>query len=383
MLQERDGRPGEPEKKILKDDGFGDAASFVKESVLALCKDFRIVRELIRRNNENAPSEQWSSLGKLIVNGLYENLVEEQIYYKDIMFLMVDVLDIIIAGSTRAADISFQPRSVSTRVLKEFTQREEIKRYCQAVLLPTILAIAKIDTLDLDNPSKAKPLRLSKEASKEERWSVNRESSTALTSLESPNYTKLYSEIFRQYDARKGWADRDSCYMSRQLLKFLGVSESSTYPTFVTRRARRNNVENDINLKFNKILEVSDAFEREHRLDADLEDMLCKLRNIVNTFFSSAFKNLYNMPMSIRVLCKAIELLVMRRFPATNRTLMLVAVGNFLFSSWLLPEIVFQEKMLASGLVGEDHNKSAKVVQDMLQRVIRGEYLTQDVPYKR
>jgi len=93
LLQERDGKPGEPEKRILKDDGFGDAYTFVKDSILTICKDFRLVRELIRKNNDSL-NEQWNSLSKLIVNGLYENLVEKQIFNKDVMFLMVDVLDV-------------------------------------------------------------------------------------------------------------------------------------------------------------------------------------------------------------------------------------------------------------------------------------------------
>ena len=38
---------------------------------------------------------------------------------------------------------------------------------------------------------------------------------------------------------------------------------------------------------------------------------------------------------------------------------------------------------MASGIINEDHNKNALIVQQMLQRVIRGEYLTQDVLYKR
>jgi|JI6StandDraft_1071083.scaffolds.fasta_scaffold06097_9 hypothetical protein len=136
-------------------------------------------------------------------------------------------------------------------------------------------------------------------------------------------------------------------------------------------------------MKFNKMLEVNDSFEKEHRIEPELEDLLCKIRNIINTFFSSAFKNIYNMPMSVRVLCKAIELLVLRRFPSTNRTVVLLAVGNFLFSAWLLPEVCYQDKVIASGIISEDNNKNAVVVQQMLQRVIRGEYLTQDVPYKR
>jgi hypothetical protein len=33
------------------------------------------MREIIRRNDDNC-TDQWQSLSKLIVNGLYENLVE-------------------------------------------------------------------------------------------------------------------------------------------------------------------------------------------------------------------------------------------------------------------------------------------------------------------
>jgi len=64
-------------------------------------------------------------------------------------------MQIIISGETRAADIDFLKKSVSGRVLKEFTQREEVKRYCQAVLRPTILAIAKVNqSLDPNDPLK-------------------------------------------------------------------------------------------------------------------------------------------------------------------------------------------------------------------------------------
>lgn len=162
LLQEREGKQNEPEKKILKDDGFDHAYLYIKESVLILCRDFRIMREIVKKNDDSW-TEQWVSLSKLIVNNLYENLVEEQIYNKDVMFLMVDLIDIVIGGSAKAADVSFLTKKVSCKILKEFTQREEIKRYCQNVLRTTLLAIAKVDqVLDLDNPSRPKPLRLSK-----------------------------------------------------------------------------------------------------------------------------------------------------------------------------------------------------------------------------
>lgn len=60
-------------------------------------------------------------------------------------------------------------------------------------------------------------------------------------------------------------------------------------------------------MKFNKILDVINTFPiRDSRLTDELEDVICKVRNIVNTFFGSIFKNLYNMPSCMRVLCKAI-----------------------------------------------------------------------------
>lgn len=131
-----------------------------------------------------------------------------------------------------------------------------------------MLAIAKVDTvMDLDNPNRSvRQLRLSREMSREERANTNEPQSTVLTPAENSNSMKLYSEIFKSYDVRKGWAEKDSCYMSRQLLKYLGVSEDSSYPTFISKKARRTNLENDINLKFNKILEVSETFEKESKL---------------------------------------------------------------------------------------------------------------------
>lgn len=160
--------------------------------------------------------------------------------------------------------------------------------------------------------------------------------------------------------------------MSRQLLKYLGVSEESSYPTFISKKARRTNLENDINLKFNKILEVTETFEKENKLPEELEETLTKIKNIVNTFFASVFKNLYSIPASIRVLCKAIEILILRKFPSTNRPVILMAVGNFLFFTWLLPEMYYQDKVVATGIVSDEHNKNALLIQQMIQRVLRG-----------
>jgi hypothetical protein len=89
------------------------------------------------------------------------------------------------------------------------------------------------------------------------------------------------------------------------------------------------------------------------------------------------------MPMSVRILCKAIEMLILKKFPATSRTIVLIAVSNFLFTTWLLPEIYYQDKVVASGVINEDHNRNAVLVQQLIQRILRGEYLTQDVVYKK
>lgn len=39
-------------KKILKDDGFGNAYTFIKEVILTLSKDYRIMAEIVRKNDQ-------------------------------------------------------------------------------------------------------------------------------------------------------------------------------------------------------------------------------------------------------------------------------------------------------------------------------------------
>lgn len=62
----------------------------------------------------------------------------------------------------------------------------------------------------------------------------------------------------------------------------------------------------------------------------------------------------------------------MKRFPSTNRTIVLQSVASFLFAAWMLPEIYYEDKILVSGIISDDHKKNALEIQQMLQRVIRG-----------
>ena len=57
--------------------------------------------EIVRRNDQEL-SERWKPVSKLIVTNLFEDIVEEEINHKDIMYLMAGLLESIILGSPDA-----------------------------------------------------------------------------------------------------------------------------------------------------------------------------------------------------------------------------------------------------------------------------------------
>ena len=66
---------------------------------------------------------------------------------------MREILQILIKDEPDPSKVKFGGETVSAHILKDFTQRADIKKYSQMILKPTLLAISKVQCLlDLDAP---------------------------------------------------------------------------------------------------------------------------------------------------------------------------------------------------------------------------------------
>lgn len=98
--------------------------------------------EIIRKKDSEW-SERWVPISKLIVNNLFEDIVEEEVNHKDIMYLISEMVAIIIGKEHDPEKIKFTTDTISSHILKDFTQISTVKKYSHMILKPTLLLIYK------------------------------------------------------------------------------------------------------------------------------------------------------------------------------------------------------------------------------------------------
>ncbi len=70
-------------------------------------------------------------------------------------------------------------------------------------------------------------------------------------------------------------------------------------------------------------------------LKQELKKNVEKIKKLVNVVLTHIFENLDNLPPGIRIVCKIIELLVLRKFPSIDKRDLYNIISNFLFLNWM------------------------------------------------
>lgn len=119
--------------------------SFVKDILLSISKDPYLMMILIEKYQNTTNIESFSSLFKVIVNSMYENIVDDDVFNKDLIKLIVFCLKKTIADKKHYFEINFQEENLIQLFLCEITERSDTKNYAKQVIKNTLLEIAKID----------------------------------------------------------------------------------------------------------------------------------------------------------------------------------------------------------------------------------------------
>lgn len=81
---------------MLEDEDFGNVYTFVKDVMLFLSKDPYIMMAIIKKHQHNLNLSSFQSLAKVIVNSMYENIVDDDVFNKDLLKIVVFCLKTII-----------------------------------------------------------------------------------------------------------------------------------------------------------------------------------------------------------------------------------------------------------------------------------------------
>ncbi len=165
------------EKRLFEDEGFGDVYTFVKEVLLTLSKDPYLMMVLVDKHMNHSSLDSLVPLAKAIANSMYENIVDDDVFNKDLLKIIAFCLKKEIADKKHYFEINFHEENFSQLILHEVIERGEIKSYAKQLIKNTLLEIAKVDhVIDFrsnDEDEKLLPEKTLKLKDKESSKSIN------------------------------------------------------------------------------------------------------------------------------------------------------------------------------------------------------------------
>ena len=108
------------DKILLEDEGFGNCYTFIKEVILALAKNKQLCMILIRKHQNEKKHESLLGIIKIIVGSMYENIVNDEIFEKDVIFLLGDVIKLIVESEEHFYADKFDSDTFPYLILTEF-----------------------------------------------------------------------------------------------------------------------------------------------------------------------------------------------------------------------------------------------------------------------
>lgn len=77
---------------------------------------------------------------------MYENIVDDDIYNKDVFIILNDCFKLIVGTAKWYTDIKLnEDKSIAGYIVREFLEKSEIKAYSKQILKNMVLEISKID----------------------------------------------------------------------------------------------------------------------------------------------------------------------------------------------------------------------------------------------
>lgn len=88
---------------------------------------------LIRKYQSSLPAEVMTSLAKVIVNSMYENIVDDDVYNKDILKIVFFCIRELIEGKLYPKEINLLEKGFLQTILAEMIERTDTKQYAKRV----------------------------------------------------------------------------------------------------------------------------------------------------------------------------------------------------------------------------------------------------------
>ncbi|EAR94380.2 GTPase-activator protein for Ras-like GTPase (macronuclear) [Tetrahymena thermophila SB210] len=428
----------ENKKKVLIENTaqvFKDANSVICQILKTLAQNPKLLAQIIKTHGNNL-DEPTKNLIRSIVNTFYDNIIEEEVWDQDIMIFISNIIKFEVEQAQDPSEIKFKSNQVLTKILNEFTKRQDFQRYTKYIFKGPLQYITKANKIVV-NPQKIFELLKKKQTSqgtsiqqqiqrktmgnnqKDMYVSYNSNQSMrtepSISDNSNKNYAQKYEQILRQYDSVNS---NKNNIVSHNVMKIVGLGEESKSARFQARQTifskpanlqiSTTNVKESSNLTVSKadsiqmplsarnyssnqgkdaIQDFSGVIKRGPESGLDKESQMMQdnvnrllkknidiLKNLTNIVFDSIFKNLYNIPVPIRITCKIIEIVTKEKFQNISDEDLFTIIGYFLFDCYLIPQFMFSHHLRQVNLIKDEHEDNLFEIKKLMKNIYRREF---------
>lgn len=106
------------EKRLLEDQGFGNSYIFIKDIVLLLSKTPQLCLKIIQKHNGWSNVQTFDGIVKVLTNSMFENIVDEDLSHKDILYFLDGILEMIVRSKDNHFEYNFQDKTLVYQIIK-------------------------------------------------------------------------------------------------------------------------------------------------------------------------------------------------------------------------------------------------------------------------
>ena len=329
---------------------------------------------LIKKHQNEQKNEELLGIIRIIVGSMYENIVNEEIFEKNVIFLLGDLLQFIVESEEHFYDYKFDSETFPYLVLKEYIAKPEFSSYAKQATKNTVLEIAKHDRIIDFKEEDPTPVLKKIETKRFDSPAKNRAHLKGSFSTDFQT-TKMaaYSDALRTKDEKIRLTphirSKNRHCVSVELMNFFGISDEISFPSFFC--ANNENFvkqEEEINKQWAILLTKKENSKKEISSIPDIQSV----KNLIFTFFGDLFKTLYSMPAPMRILTKIMYDHLYRKYG--NKKTSLNVISLFVIDFWIGSTIKFDESLIETGKLGDYTNENAETIKKIIKGIVRNDY---------
>ena len=309
-------------------------------------------------------------LAPFIVNNFYENILSLNFIEENLIYVLTILLNNEINNlSSIKENVNFLNDSHCGYLLEQLRRKKDIQTFFKNAIIDSIE--------DLETNFSKNKLNF--------------------------NIKDIYENCLEENTNKSKFDDKDKYYQSKKFKieqanfnkKYMSLLNKNSLDTFIEGKNFDNN--NKIlynsykskleNLSEDKLLYSNQQFLlniNKYDISSDIllkyQKNFIRVTKFINLILDNILKNLHSLPYSIRIFCKIISLIVLKKFPKINELEKTIFLAKFFFGKLLIPILRNPgiEAYINSIILSENTINNIQIICDIINKFVTGELYSSD-----